>query len=92
MESSKLRIHDLVEWAKFHYRRNDYKSAIDCFNKVLEINPKDTYAMTIKGTCYYDLQEYKKSINYFDQALEIDPKYTKALFNKGSAHSNLKEY
>ena len=72
----KSRIQNLVEKAKTYYRSNDYKSVIDCFNKVLEINPKDTYALCHKGTCYYNLQEYKKSINCNDQALEIDPKYT----------------
>ena len=74
MESYQSIIHNLLEKARTYSRIKDYKSSIDCLNKVLEINQKDVFALRNKGTCYYDLQEYNKSINCFDQALEIDPK------------------
>ena len=37
---------------------NDYKSAIDCYDQVLKIDPKYTDALNYKGIAYYNLKKY----------------------------------
>ena len=70
--------------------------SIECFDKILEINPKDTRALFNKGTSLsehvnpYDGSSYAKSkaeeaIECFEKVLEIDPNDARALFNKGTA-------
>ena len=36
----------------------EYLKAIDCFDKVLQIDPEDTGALKSKGTAYNNLKEY----------------------------------
>ena len=50
--------------------------AIDYFNQVLQINPKDMNALYYKGVAYDNIKEYQKAIDCYDQALQIDPKDT----------------
>ena len=52
MESNNSIIQNLMEKVESYCRIKDYKRAIDCINKVLQINPKDTDAMNNKGVLY----------------------------------------
>ena len=36
----------------------DYKRAIDCYDQVLQIDPKYTDALNYKGIAYYNLKKY----------------------------------
>ena len=47
-------------WMKTHSYKinNDYKSAIDCYDQVLQIDPKYTEALSCKGIAYLYLEEY----------------------------------
>jgi len=41
-----------------YYNFKIFPKAIDCYDKVLQIDPKHTYALNNKGTAYYNLNEY----------------------------------
>ena len=40
MEINNSKLEKLMEKAKSHCKSNDFKKAIDCFDKVLQIDPK----------------------------------------------------
>ena len=42
----------------YRYNIKKFLKAIDCFDKVLQINPKDVDAFYYKGLVYHDLKEY----------------------------------
>ena len=52
MESNNSIKQNLMKEADSYCRIRDYKRAIDCINKVLQMNPKDTDAMNSKGLLY----------------------------------------
>ena len=73
-----------------------YEESIECYDKILEIDPNDARAWYNKGTSLsehvnpYDGSSYAKSkaeeaIKCFEKVLEIDPNDARALFNKGTA-------
>lgn len=70
-----------------HLRRSSeykirYERAIQCYNKVIELNPNDTEAYFRRGQAYQGLQQYKKAIKDYDKALELNPNFTYAKNNR----------
>ncbi len=62
--------------------QNNWKKAIEAFQKVLEVKPNHLSSMGNIGLCYGQLTEYSKAITYLDMALEIDHEYEPAISNK----------
>ncbi len=71
---------------------DEYKEAIEYFNKLIEINPDDSVAFNNKGLALYYLQRYEDAIQCFDDAIESNSKYTLAYYNKSMALFRLEEY
>jgi tetratricopeptide (TPR) repeat protein len=47
--------------------------AIDAFNNVLELDPKNTTALATIGTIYYDMKDFDKAKDYQRHRLEVEP-------------------
>ena len=72
--------------------KQKYDEAIQYFDKVLEIDPKNVDALNNKGVSLGNLHKYDEAIQYFDKVLEIDPKNVDALNNKAAALIKLAKY
>ena len=59
------------------------KDAIEIFNKVLELNPENEYALSNKGNALNALEKYEEAIEIFNKVLELNPDDEYALFRKG---------
>jgi tetratricopeptide (TPR) repeat protein len=66
---------------------NKYNEAIQCYDKALEINPRDAKAWNNKGLAYADMNKYNEAIQCYDKALEINPRDAEAWYNKGLAYA-----
>ena len=51
------------------------KNAIDCYEKVLQIDPNNTNAHYNLGITAYELKELKKAIGFYKKTIEIQPNY-----------------
>ena len=69
-----------------------YEKSIKCYDKALEIDPNDVFAITNKGDALDNLGRYEEAITCYDKALEIKPNYGNAINNKGVALDNLDRY
>ena len=69
-----------------------YEEAIECFDKAIEIDEKDTYSRYKKGITLTRLKRYKEAIECFDKAIKIDEKDVEVWTGKGVALSRLKRY
>ena len=49
------------------------QQAIDAFNNVLQLDPKNTTALATIGTIYYDMKDFDKAKDYQRHRLEIEP-------------------
>jgi tetratricopeptide (TPR) repeat protein len=81
---------------------NRYDEAIECFNKILEIEPAFAESYYNIGVVYItayrdDMPQYSKdttisqALSYFKQAVAIDPKYPDALYNIGHLYKFIGE-
>ncbi|UFS70531.1 tetratricopeptide repeat protein [Geomonas sp. RF6] len=68
---------------------NDYfdtdqpQKAVQAYTKVLELDPKNTNALTDQGIMYRKMGWYDKAIANFERAQQIDPNHLQSLYNLG---------
>jgi tetratricopeptide (TPR) repeat protein len=74
------------------YNAKKYDSAIENYEKALELNPKYVDVLNNLGLIYDKLENYQKAIFYYQNALEIKPDYAIAHYNTGLAYYKLKNY
>jgi tetratricopeptide (TPR) repeat protein len=56
-----------------------YGEAIECYGKVIEINPNDERAWFEKGTLLNGLRRDEEAIECYDKVIEINPNNEHAL-------------
>ena len=59
-------------------------AAMECYLKVLELDPAHAAAHINVGTLYYNRQEYQGAEAHYRAAIEIDPRYALAYFDLGN--------
>ena len=74
------------------YNRN-FKEAIKCYDKAIEIKSDDHIAFFLKGDVFYDdLNDLDKAMKFYNIALKIKPDYFNALNSKGILLIDLGHY
>src|ERR1039457_7106236 len=71
------------------YGNGKNETAINCFTKVIELNPKNAIAFYQRGLVYTCEKRYKEAIEDFTKAIEINPKYAEAYINRGVTNHKL---
>ncbi|OBA23583.1 TPR-like protein [Metschnikowia bicuspidata var. bicuspidata NRRL YB-4993] len=66
--------------------------AIRCFNKSLAIDPKFTYAYTLRGHEYFSNDNYEKALECFRYSILLDARHYNAFYGIGMVYINLGEY
>ena len=80
-----LEIDELFAKANSCVDDENYLEAIEFYNLILKIDPKNISALIDRGVTLQIIGRIKLSIRSFDNALELSPKNLDALINKGSA-------
>jgi tetratricopeptide (TPR) repeat protein len=80
----------LFDEAFTQMEKGQWRMAISCFEKCLEINQAFAQVHGNIGICYGQLGEKSEALAAFDRALEIDPEYEPAIVNRGFV-KNLKD-
>jgi tetratricopeptide (TPR) repeat protein len=88
-----LRLHDRhhegwVQKADFVLARE----AIDYFSRIIEANPKDTFALGMRGAAWLDKKEPDKAISDFDACIRLNPANGTSFNNRGLAWKDKKDY
>jgi tetratricopeptide (TPR) repeat protein len=52
---------------------NKYEQAIQCFDKVIELNPDDHKGLYNKGMALFKLHKYDEAIKFFRKSITIYP-------------------
>jgi tetratricopeptide (TPR) repeat protein len=63
----------------------DTKGAIDTLSKVVEKEPKWTFAINELGIAYFNAKDYKEASNQFRKAISRDDKFAAAWLNLGKS-------
>jgi tetratricopeptide (TPR) repeat protein len=64
-------------------KKNNFETAIDFFNKIIESNPSRADAWHNLGVCYGYLGRYDDALICFDHALKLKPDDSATIANKG---------
>lgn len=91
-QSSKSQIEKLLKKADSLLDKENYKTAIILYDRVLKIEPKNINALDNKGVALISLAKYKEAIRHYDQALRSYPKDEYLLLHKGLALDYLGRY
>ena len=72
-KAAKVNPDDLNNLAGLYLAKQDYRKAIEIFNKVLAKNPDFTDALVNIGICYGTIKEYDNAIGAFTKAISLTP-------------------
>lgn len=75
-----------------YYNMADYDTAIQYFNKALEVDPNSTLYYNNIVLAFYYKGDYDKTIEYCKKAIEIDPKNTQAHTYIGHSYLQKRDY
>lgn len=75
-----------------YLNKNNFNTAIEYFNKAIEINPNYKYGYFNRANAYLRLKEYQNAINDYNKVIELDPTCYEALFNRGLIYYDLRLY
>ena len=71
---------------------NEYEKAIDCYDKALEIEPKNYSANSNKGNSLRANKQFDESLEYLDKAINIDQNDFYSFNNKLILYRDCKKY
>lgn len=75
-----------------HRKLKSFEKGIQYFQKALDMEPNNFYALFGMADCYRGLNQQTNSINYWNKILEMDPQNKVILTRIGDAYRNLKNY
>ena len=67
------------------------ESAIESFDKAIQIKPNFAEAYNNRGNAFLELQKLESAIESFDKAIQIKPDYAEAYNNRGNALKDFKK-
>jgi cytochrome c-type biogenesis protein CcmH/NrfG len=73
----------LTDAGNAYYDAQQYREAIDYYDRVLKMEPKNADVRTDMGTAYFYLGDADRALKEFDHALQDDPRHGQTMFNKG---------
>jgi tetratricopeptide (TPR) repeat protein len=74
------------------YEKEDFRAAIEKFEKCLAKDPANAHAQFNIGVCYNDLGDAEKALEAYHKTLAIDPEYPDAYFNVGRIYHLRKDF
>jgi tetratricopeptide (TPR) repeat protein len=93
---------DREGWLRLHDRRHEgwvdkadfvlAREALPYFTRRVEANPKDIFALTMRGGAWLDKKEPDKAISDFDACIRLNPNDSTSFNNRGVAWRDKKDY
>jgi cytochrome c-type biogenesis protein CcmH/NrfG len=71
----------LITLGNLYFDSNQYRKAIDAYERALAIDPKNPDVRTDMGIMYRSTKEYDRAIKEFKEATSYDPTHKNARFN-----------
>ena len=77
--------------AQMHLEQKDSISALDDYNKAIEMDPYTAHSFSARGLLYLQQGEFNSSLEDFDEAIRLDPYFTGNYINRGLVKYNLND-
>ncbi len=79
---------DWIEEGIEYMQSEEFRKAIECFDKTIEIDPEYEKVWLHKGFCHGQLYSSDKAKECYLKAVEVDPNEYEAWYNMGNEHLN----
>ena len=73
----------LAEAGNVYYDAQQFRAAIEYYERALRVEPKNPNVRTDMGTAYFYLGDSDRAIKEFQTSLKDDPKHAQTMFNMG---------
>ena len=73
----------LAQAGNIYYDTQQFKDAVNYYNRALQRDPSNTNVRTDMATAYWYLGDPDRAITEFDRVLKKEPNKTNALYNRG---------
>lgn len=83
--NAELTVSDFVNIGYSLSELGQKEAAITLFDKVLELDPENIYALNNKAEVLSSIGKNSDAVHYCDRAIRIDPNFYHAWYNKGAA-------
>lgn len=83
---------DYLKSGSTKFNAEDYKGAIQDFNKAIELDPKNDKAYCARGHSKSMLQDDRGAIQDYTKAVGFNPKYSDAYYERGRSKGRLEDY
>lgn len=80
---------DHIKQGTAHYEQGELDKASVEFNKALELEPDNSYALRNLGTVYADLGNWEEAVAAYEQAIELAPDFGEAYGDLVAAYVSL---
>jgi tetratricopeptide (TPR) repeat protein len=87
-ETSTSKIEDAVTL----FNQDNFEAALKSATEILKENPKDYFALTIKGRAFFALDKKAEALEALDQAIVINPEYYEAFAHRGMVYYTMTKY
>jgi len=71
----------LLNLGVLFHEKDDFRNAIDCFTKAIQVDPQYSMAWLNLGNVYSDLKRREKAIECYEKAIKFDPNSADAYYN-----------
>ena len=71
---------------------NDYKGALEDYDKAINTNYQFPVAYNNRANCYYMMDSVQHAILGYNEAIKVFDKYAMAYYNRGTAKQKIKDY
>jgi len=92
LNSSAVDIRVLTSIGNCHRKLKTFDKGVKYFERALEMDPKNFYALFGLADCYRGMNQQFRSVEYWNRILEIDPKNKVILTRAGDAYRNTGDY
>ena len=92
LNDSAVDIRVLTSIGNCHRKLKTYDKDVYYFERALEMDPKNFYALFGLADCYRGMNQQYRSVEYWNKILEIDPKNKVILTRAGDAYRNTGDY
>ena len=76
-------MHHFFDMAQAFQKKRQFYKAIECYDKIIAIDPHLVLAYEERGLCYYAIGRPEKALNDLNMAIALDADNHNAHFNKG---------
>ncbi|MCR5612526.1 tetratricopeptide repeat protein [Treponema sp.] len=92
LNSSCVDIRVLTSIGNCHRKLKTFDKGVSYFERALELDPKNFYALFGLADCYRGMNQQYRSVEYWNKILEIDPNNKVILTRAGDAYRNTGDY